>query len=89
MRLGQFGVWTSYRVIGELNAGFTADDVADGGSDRLIDAVVPYGDVEKVAGRARQHLAAGANHVCLKPVGVEGIPRSERTTLASALRTRE
>jgi probable F420-dependent oxidoreductase len=72
-----------------LDFGFSAEDIAEGGSDRLIDAVVPSGDAEQVADRARQHLAAGANHVCLQPVGVEGVPRSEWTALASALGIRE
>jgi probable F420-dependent oxidoreductase len=72
-----------------FNFGCGAEDVADGGSDRLIDAVVPSGDAEKVADRAREHLAAGANHVCLQPVGVTGVPRSEWTSLASALEIRK
>jgi hypothetical protein len=34
---------------------------------------------------ARDHLDAGANHVCLQPVGVSGIPADEWTALAGAL----
>jgi hypothetical protein len=34
---------------------------------------------------AQAHLDAGADHVCLQPVGVSGIPREEWTALASAL----
>ena len=34
---------------------------------------------------AREHLDAGADHVCLQPVGVRGIPRDEWTALAGAL----
>jgi len=66
--------------------GFSDDDVAHGGSDRLIDTVVPHGTAEEIAAAARAHLEAGADPVCLQPVGVRGIPRSEWTALASALR---
>jgi hypothetical protein len=68
-----------------LRLGFTEQDIADGGSDRLIDAVVPQGTAEAIAAAAREHRSAGANHVCLQPVGVTGIPRAEWTALASAL----
>ena len=65
--------------------GFTEHDIADGGSDRLIDAIVPHGTAEEIAAAARQHLGAGADHVCLQSVGVDGVPRSEWTALALAL----
>ena len=65
--------------------GFSEDDVAHGGSDRLIDTIVPHGTAEEIAAAARAHLDAGADHVCLQPVGVRGVPRAEWTALASAL----
>lgn len=68
-----------------LRHGFTAEDIADGGSDRLIDAVIPHGSAEEIAAVAREHLDAGADHVCLQPVGVSGMPREEWTALAGAL----
>lgn len=68
-----------------LRHGFTAADIADGGSDQLIDAVIPHGSAGQVADVARAHLDAGADHVALQPVGVEGIPRQEWTALAAAL----
>ncbi|WP_264916529.1 LLM class F420-dependent oxidoreductase, partial [Mycobacterium kiyosense] len=43
--------------------GFTDDDVAKPGSDRLVDAVVAYGTTDAVAARLREHLDAGADHV--------------------------
>ena len=46
--------------------GFGDADFADGGSDRLVDAIVAWGDVHAVAGRVRAHLDAGADHVCLQ-----------------------
>jgi len=69
-----------------LRCGFTDDDVAHGGSDRLIDAVIPHGTAEQIAAVAREHLAAGADHVCLQPLGTRGIPRDEWSALAAALR---
>ena len=66
-------------------AGFSDRDIAEGGSDRLIDTVIPHGTANEIAAVAHQHVAAGANHVCLQPVGVAGIPHSEWTALASAL----
>jgi probable F420-dependent oxidoreductase len=68
-----------------LRHGFNEDDIAEGGSDRLIDAVIPHGTAEDIAAVAREHLDAGADHVCLQPVGVRGIPRDEWTALAGAL----
>lgn len=49
--------------------GFTEDDIAKPGSDRLIDAVVAHGDAEAIAARLRQHLAAGADHVAIQVLG--------------------
>ena len=46
--------------------GWSEDDLSDGGSDRLIDAVVALGDVPAVLARVRAHLDAGADHVCLQ-----------------------
>jgi probable F420-dependent oxidoreductase len=68
-----------------LRFGFTYADIADGGSDRLIDTIIPHGTADEIAAAARRHLDAGASHVCLQPVGISGIPREEWTALASAL----
>lgn len=68
-----------------LRFGFTDDDIARGGSDELIDAIIPHGTADEIAKVARAHLEAGADHVCLQPVGVSGIPREEWTVLAAAL----
>jgi probable F420-dependent oxidoreductase len=52
-----------------LRLGFSERDVADGGSDRLIDAVIAHGSAEAIAETVHAHLEAGADHVCLQPVG--------------------
>jgi probable F420-dependent oxidoreductase len=46
--------------------GFSEEDLAGGGSDRLVDAVVCWGDAETVAGKVRRHYEAGADHVCIQ-----------------------
>ncbi len=55
-----------------LRAGLTQADLADGGSDRLVDALVAIGDLDAVAARVQEHRDAGADHVCLQALG----PRS-------------
>ena len=46
--------------------GYREDDIADGGSDRLVEAVIARGSAEAVAGRVREHLEAGADHVVVQ-----------------------
>jgi probable F420-dependent oxidoreductase len=49
--------------------GFEENDFTDGGSDRLVDATVVWGDPETVATRVQAHLDAGADHVNIQPLG--------------------
>ena len=74
----------NYRAA-NLRAGFTEADFDKGGSDRLIDAVIPQGSPGEVAEVALGHLEAGADHVALQAVGTEGLPRAEWTALAAEL----
>ncbi len=53
--------------------GWTDADVAGQGSDALIDAVIAWGDVDRVALRVRQHLEAGADHVCVQVVAEDDL----------------
>ncbi|HWG74664.1 MAG TPA: LLM class F420-dependent oxidoreductase [Acidimicrobiales bacterium] len=46
--------------------GFGEGDLAEGGSDRLVDAIVAWGDVDTVTSRVGAQLAAGADHVCVQ-----------------------
>ena len=68
-----------------LRHGFTEGDLANGGSDRLIDAIVPHGSPEQVAEAVQAHLDAGADHVCLQPVGHGGVPLDDYRALARVL----
>ena len=43
--------------------GFTDEDITRPGSDRLVDALIVYGTPETIAGRLKEHLDAGADHV--------------------------
>lgn len=66
--------------------GFTDDDIEGGGSDRLIEAVIPWGDPATVAERVRAHLDAGADHVCVQVVAdFFTFPLAEYRELAPAL----
>ncbi|MEV1176432.1 LLM class F420-dependent oxidoreductase [Nonomuraea sp. NPDC049784] len=51
--------------------GFTDDDFADGGSNRLADAIVAWGDAGAIVKRIQAHLDAGANHVAIQPLSPE------------------
>ena len=69
--------------------GYGDDDLADGGSDRLVDALYALGSVEQIGERVREHLDAGADHVCLRVVtnapmtgADEPLPRAEWRELA-------
>jgi probable F420-dependent oxidoreductase len=48
--------------------GFGDEDFAEGGSDRLVDALIAWGDADAVAERVAAHHEAGADHVCIQPV---------------------
>jgi probable F420-dependent oxidoreductase len=65
--------------------GYDDGELADGGSDRLIDAVIPHGSPEAIAEAVRAHLDAGADHVCLQPLGHEPHPADDYRALAAAL----
>jgi probable F420-dependent oxidoreductase len=63
--------------------GFADEDLAGGGSDRVIDAVIPHGSAEEIADAVHAHLDAGADHVCLQPLGAH--PGADYRALAAAL----
>jgi probable F420-dependent oxidoreductase len=69
--------------------GYGEHDLAGDGSDRLIDAVYALGSVDQIGARVREHLDAGADHVCLRVVTnrpmlgeSEPLPREEWRALA-------
>lgn len=71
-----------------LRQGFTEDDLSDGGSDRLLDAVYALGDAAAVRERVAAFHTAGADHVALQVVTADPagtLPRATWRTLADAL----
>ena len=66
--------------------GFGDDDFAAGGSDRLIDALVVWGDEQQIVDRIREHREAGADHVCIQAISEEGmLPMGDWRALAPAV----
>lgn len=67
--------------------GFDDDDFADGGSDRLIDTIVAWGDIDTISARVRAHFDAGADHVSIQAVdeNPRGVPADAWRQLAPAL----
>jgi probable F420-dependent oxidoreductase len=66
-----------------IRLSYPEDELADGGSDSVVDAVVAWGSVDDVAERVRAHFAAGADHVCLQALGDD--PLDELRRLAPAV----
>ena len=71
-----------------VRQGFTEDDVVRGGSDRLKSAMVVGGE-DAVVARVREHLDAGADHVCLQVLGEDlfTVPAEDVARLAPAVAT--
>jgi probable F420-dependent oxidoreductase len=67
--------------------GWGDDDLADGGSDALVDALVAWGDVDAVAARVAAHRQAGADHVCVQVLDpdMSAVPLAAWRELAPAL----
>ena len=67
--------------------GFTDADMADGGTDRLVDAIVAWGDEAAIAERVAAHHEAGADHVCVQvlPQEATSVPMDAWRRLAPAL----
>src|ERR1700719_2321499 len=70
-----------------LRLGFQQSDITTGGSDRLIDAIVAWGDLKTVVSRIQEHHSAGADHVCIQAVtdDPKTFPLREYRELASAI----
>jgi probable F420-dependent oxidoreductase len=70
--------------------GFTDDDFADGGSDRLVDAIVAWGTIDDVLARVDAHHDAGADHVCVQVLGTNllEVPEQAWRDLGAAVAAR-
>ena len=67
--------------------GFDENDFRNGGSDRLIDAIITWGDLNAIRNRIREHHSAGADHVCVQVLTADphALPLREWRELASAV----
>jgi len=64
-----------------MRFGFAEYELDDGGSDRVVDAVVAWGEEAALVARVDEHRAAGATHVCIQPLDVENPARPSLRTL--------
>ncbi len=72
--LGMYARLPNYRN-NWLRLGFTEEEIeAGGGSDKLIDALVAWGDEKAIAARIQEHRDAGATHVCIQPLKADAPP---------------
>jgi probable F420-dependent oxidoreductase len=71
-----------------LRTGFDEVDIVQGGSNRLVDALVAHGSEETIAARLWEHLAHGADHVCVQLLsdGTDPAPFSHWRAVADAFR---
>lgn len=68
-----------------LRGGFTEHDLADGGSDRLVDQIIAHGASAVLADAVRAHLTAGADHVCVQVIPATGDPIPALRAIAAEL----
>ena len=71
-----------------VRLGWTEEALQEPASDELFDALIAWGDEDAIAGRAREHLDAGADHVALQPLTTEPQKpyREEIERLATVIR---
>jgi len=68
--------------------GFEDSDFENGCSDRLVDAIVAWGDEKAIAKRIQEHWDAGADHVCIQPLRPDGKPGADLRILEALAPTR-
>ena len=62
---------TRYNVAKFRRLGYSEDEIAGGGSDRIVDDLVLWGDLDTIVEKLRGHLQAGADHVGVQVIGIE------------------
>jgi len=72
-----------------IRMGFSEEELQDGGSERLVDAIVAWGELDAIVARVDEQHAAGADHVCLQVLTAgQNLPMAEWRELASAVLNR-
>lgn len=64
-----------------LDSGYTEADFEDGGSDRIVDQLLGWGDETTIRARVQAHLDAGADHVCVQAIDLDDPARPCLRTL--------
>jgi probable F420-dependent oxidoreductase len=59
-----------YNIAKFLRLGYTEDEIGNGGSDRIVDDLVFWGDVDTIARKLQDHVDAGADHVGIQVIGI-------------------
>jgi hypothetical protein len=62
---------STYNVAKFRRLGYSESDIADGGSDRLVDDFVFWGDLDSIVEKLHAHVEAGADHVGVQVIGIE------------------
>lgn len=62
---------TEYNVAKFRRLGYSAEEIANGGSDRLVDDLVFWGDLDTIVAKLNAHVDAGADHVGVQVIGIE------------------
>ncbi|GAB3895864.1 hypothetical protein GCM10027612_49300 [Microbispora bryophytorum subsp. camponoti] len=62
---------TPYNIAKFRRLGYADEEITGGGSDRLIDDLVFWGDLDTIVAKLRAHLDAGADHVAIQVIGIE------------------
>jgi 2-methylisocitrate lyase-like PEP mutase family enzyme len=68
--IGKLGIWFSHNPLSITDSIAFAQQVE--ASDRLVDDIVAWGDVDAVQARLQAHYEAGADHVCILPLSTTG-----------------
>ena len=66
-----------------IRLGFSEQDLADGGSERFLDAMVAWGEASVLQQRIQAHFDAGASHVCIQALRADGQPMPDWHALAA------
>lgn len=62
---------TPYNIAKFRRLGYTDEEIAGGGSDRLVDDLVFWGDLDTIVEKLHAHVEAGADHVGVQVIGIE------------------
>jgi probable F420-dependent oxidoreductase len=61
---------TQYNIAKFRRLGYSEEEIANGGSDRIVDDLVFWGDPDTIVGKLRAHIDAGADHVAVQVIGI-------------------